>query len=103
MRDRSHARAPAAFIDDEELSGDDQYARRGQARLMRAAEEADDDGELGNMTNVNDYAEAKEPLPQWVQKKEVISYIQKAFGAFLTAFNEKGVHIYENRITDMCR
>ena len=75
MRDRSQARAPAAFIDDEELSGDDQYARRGQARLMRAAEEADDDGELGNMTNVNDYAEAKEPLPQWVQKKEVISYI----------------------------
>ena len=55
------------------------------------------------MTNVNDYAEAKEPLTQWVQKKEVISYIQKAFGAFLTAFSEKGVHIYENRITDMCR
>ena len=75
LRDRTQARAPAAFVDDEELSGDEQYARRGQARMMRAAEEVDDDGELGNMANVNDYGEAKEPLTQWVQKKEVISYI----------------------------
>ena len=29
MRERGHARAPAAFIDDEDLSGDDQFARRG--------------------------------------------------------------------------
>jgi len=70
---------------------------------MRGAEEADDDGELGNMHNVNDYGEAKEPLTQWVQKKEVISYIQKAFGAFLKSFQDKGVHVYENRITEMCR
>ena len=71
--------------------------------MMRAAEEVDDDGELGNMGNVNDYGEAKEPLTQWVQKKEVISYIQKAFGAFLRSFTHQGVHVYENRITDMCR
>jgi len=75
MRDRSKARAPTAFIDDEELSGEDQYARRVQARLMRGHEEAEDDGGLGDMQNVNDYGEAKEPLAQWVQKKEVITYI----------------------------
>ena len=92
MQERGKARAPAAFVDDEELSGDEQYARRGQARMMRAAEEVDDDGELGNMANVNDYGEAKEPLTQWVQKKEVISFIQKQFGAFLRTFAEKGVH-----------
>ena len=74
-RDRTKARAPAAFIDDEELSGEEQYARRVQARMMRGAEEADDDNALGDMQNVNDYGEAKEPLAQWVQKKEVISYI----------------------------
>ena len=76
MRDRRTARAPTAFIDDEELSGDDQYARRGQARMMRA-EEADDDGGLGNMAEINDYGEVKENLAQWVQKKEVIQFIQK--------------------------
>ena len=43
--------------------------------MMRNAEDPDDDGELGNMQMVNDYGEAKEPLTQWVQKKEVISYI----------------------------
>lgn len=103
MRDRSKARAPAAFIDDEELSGEEQYARRVQARMMRGHEEADDDGGLGDMQNVNDYGEAKEPLAQWVQKKEVITYIQKAFGAFLRSFTAQGVHTYENRITEMCR
>ena len=71
MRDRGQARAPAAFVCEDELSGEDAYARRGQARMMRT-EEADDDGELGNMANVNDYGEAKEPLNIWVQKKEVI-------------------------------
>lgn len=106
MRDRSKARAPAAFDDEEELSGDEHYARRGQARLLRNAEEAQDydDGMGGPLATVNDYTEAKEPLTQWVQKKEVITYIQKAFGAFLRSFNDQnGVHIYESRITDMCR
>lgn len=42
---------------------------------MRGHEEAEDDGGLGDMQNVNDYGEAKEPLAQWVQKKEVITYI----------------------------
>jgi len=71
--------------------------------MMRNAEDPDDDGELGNMQMVNDYGEAKEPLTQWVQKKEVISYIQKAFGMFLRSFAKDGIHVYENRITDMCR
>lgn len=66
--------------------------------MMRGAEEPDDDGELGNMQMVNDYGEAKEPLTQWVQKKEVISYIQKAFNMFLRSFAKEGVHSYENRI-----
>ena len=37
------------------------------------AEEADDGGDMDDpYAAVNDYAEAKEPLPQWVRKKEVI-------------------------------
>ena len=43
--------------------------------MMRGAEEVDDECGLGNMANVNDYGEAKGPLTEWVQKKEVISYI----------------------------
>ena len=65
-RDMGQVRAPAAFVDDEELSGDEQFAeRRGQARMMRGAEEVDDEGGLGNMANVNDYGEAKGPLTEW--------------------------------------
>jgi len=30
--------------------------------MMRGAEEAEDDGDLGNLAIVNDYGEAKEPL-----------------------------------------
>lgn len=40
--------------------------------MMRGAEEVEDDGELANL---NDYGEAKEPLNQWVRKREVIQYI----------------------------
>jgi len=64
-RDRTKARAPAAFVDDEELSGEED-ARRVHARMMRGAEEVEDDDGLGDMTNVNEYGEAKEPLAQWV-------------------------------------
>lgn len=61
MRDRSKARAPAAFNHDDELSGEED-ARRHHARMMRGAEEVEDDNGLGDMTNVNEYGEAKEPL-----------------------------------------
>ena len=66
------------------------------------ATKTDDDGGLGDMTNVNEYGEAKEPLAQWLQKTEVIQYIQKAFANFLRSFSDGGVHTYETRITDMC-
>ena len=71
--------------------------------MMRGAEEVEDDGDLGNLAIVNDYGEAKEPLNQWVRKREVITYIQKAFGAFLRSFAKEGVHVYEKRIQDMCK
>lgn len=103
VRDRNKARAPAAFVDDEELSGEEHYARRVHARMMRGPEDGEDPDGMGDMQNVNDYGEAKEPLAQWVQKKEVIIYIQKSFGAFLRSFSDRGVHVYENRITEMCR
>ena len=103
MRERGKARAPAAFIDDEELSGDEQYARRGQARMMRSAEEIGDDNEYDHMAHVNDYGEAKEDLHLWLQKKEVIHYVQKSFNLFLRNFQKQGIHTYEHRIQDMCR
>ena len=103
MRERGKARAPAAFVDDEELSGDEQYARRGQARMMRSAEEAGDQDEFDHIAQVNDYGEAKEDLHIWLQKKEVIQYVHKSFNSFLRSFQVKGVHTYEHRIQDMCR
>lgn len=71
---------------------------------MHNAEDPNEDGdELSHMANVNDYGEVKGELTQWVQKKEVIAFIQKAFGTFLRSYAREGVHIYENRITEMCR
>ena len=90
-------------MDDEELSGDEQYARRGQARLMQAAEGGDAEDEDDPYANANDYAEVRGPLSEWLRKKPVILYVQKAFGVFLRSFaNTEGVHVYESRITQMC-
>ena len=100
---RSKTRVPTALIDDDDFSGDENEARRVHARMMRGPEDVDDPDGMGDMQNVNDYGEAKEPLAQWVQKKEVIVFIQKSFGSFLRSFADQGVHTYENRITEMCR
>lgn len=66
LANRNKARAPAAFHDEEDLSGDEHYARRVQARMMRGPEDGEDPDGMGDMQNVNDYGEAKEPLAQWV-------------------------------------
>ena len=71
--------------------------------MMRGAEEVDDGDEMGNLAQVNDYGEAKEPMAQWVQKREVIMFIQKAFGAFLRSFTKDGIHTYELKIHEMCK
>ena len=49
VRDRNKARAPAAFVDDEELSGEEHYARRVHARMMRGPEDGEDPDGMGDM------------------------------------------------------
>lgn len=62
VRNRSKTRVPTALIDDEELSGEEHEARRVHARMMRGPEDVEDPDGMGDMQNVNDYGEAKEPL-----------------------------------------
>jgi len=46
----------------------------------------DDPEDLGAM---NDYADSKGPLSQWIQKKEVINFISSQFGSFLRTFRDQ--------------
>ena len=44
------------------------------------AGEGDDSNEFGGL---NDYADSKGPLSQWIQKKEVILFISRQFESFI--------------------
>lgn len=49
------------------------------------AGEGDDSNEFGGL---NDYADSKGPLSQWIQKKEVINFISRQFETFLKTFRD---------------
>ena len=50
-----------------------------------------------------DVEDVRGKLSQWVKKKNVIQWIGGKFMTFLRTFqDEKGVHIYEERIHQMC-
>ena len=57
-------------------------------------------GDPEDLGAMNDYADSKGPLSQWIQKKEVIHFISAQFGSFLRTFREPGtgVTVYEDRI-----
>lgn len=62
-----------------------------------------DDG-MDGLENVNDYGDAKgESLQAWIAKDDVTLFISRKFGNFLRHYtDENDVHIYEQRIQEMC-
>ena len=55
------------------------------------------------MEDVLDYEDVKGKVSVWVQKPDVVKWIRKNFDQFLRTFkDENNVHVYENRIHEMC-
>ena len=52
---------------------------------MHEAGDGEDPNEFGGL---NDYADSKGPLSQWIQKKEVINFISRQFETFLKTFRD---------------
>ena len=60
---------------------------------MQGANYPDGEGEPGgdpdDIGGLNDYADSKGPLSQWIQKKEVINFISRQFESFLKTFRDQ--------------
>ena len=53
--------------------------------------------------DVLDYEDVKGKVSVWVQKPDVVKWIRKNFDHFLRTFkDEANIHVYENRIHEMC-
>ena len=105
-------RQAAALIDDEDSEELENVRRIRQQQLRMGQDgeylngEGDPDGgdpDGGPHWN-NDYADSKGPLAQWLQKNEVVKYVQYQFESFLKSFRDQqtGQNIYEDRIQTMC-
>ena len=62
----------------------------------------EEDGE--QLENALDFEEVKGKLSMWVQRTEVVRWIRKIFTSFLRTFrDENNVHVYEQRVHEMCQ
>ena len=106
QRDKKNAmkgkRRPVAMLDDQEDSEDDNLARQ----LRRERQKIDRDQEAeGYEEEVNylDIEETKGNITEWLQQPRTIKFIRQQFQSFLRNFkDDKGVDVYEQRITEMC-
>ena len=90
--------------DDAQYSDEDEELQR-QRRMeqLRARREEDFGDEDQDMDDVLDYEDVKGKVSVWVQKPDVVKWIRKHFDQFLRTFkDEQGIHVYENRIHEMC-
>ena len=67
MRQRGNARMPAAFQSDEEYS-ENGVPHRQQRQMMMGGGEGfpEEHSDLGDLAQVNDYSDPKEPLAIWI-------------------------------------
>lgn len=95
---------PAALMNDDgfdELSDDDLFTRQINQEKQRMLQQNDDDDQPMDTIDVED---VKGKLSQWLQRPEVIRWIRKIFINFLRSFqDDSNVHIYEQRINEMCQ
>lgn len=102
---RKQGRIPRAFIEDEEQYSDEdeELARQRRMEQMKARRDEEFGEEDQEMEDVLDYEDVKGKVSVWVQKPDVVKWIRKHFDLFLRTFkDENNVHVYENRIHEMC-
>lgn len=96
---------PRAFMEDDAQYSDEDEELQRQRRMeqLRARREEDFGDEDQDMDDVLDYEDVKGKVSVWVQKPDVVKWIRKHFDQFLRTFkDEQGIHVYENRIHEMC-
>jgi DNA replication licensing factor MCM2 len=108
MQQKGPGRVPGAFMNDDlmEYSDDDarlhkQMMQERQKMFNNPGQEEmnDEDG----LDEALDHEDVKGKLSLWVQKQDVIKWIKKTFTHFLRTFtNEKGEHVNEQRVHQMC-
>lgn len=71
------------------------------ARHLRSQQRFDEDGQMEDNQECED---PKGPLSGWLQQNKVIKYVRRMFTQFLRSYkDEKGQHVYEERIHNMCK
>ena len=96
---------PRAFMEDDAQYSDedDELQRQRRMEQLRARREEDFGDEDQDMDDVLDYEDVKGKVSVWVQKPDVVKWIRKHFDQFLRTFkDEQEIHVYENRIHEMC-
>ena len=104
-RDRKIAakgqRRPVTMLDDD--SEDDDLARQLRRERLKITQEQEADGDEEDDAKYLDIEEAKGNITEWLQQPRTIKFIRNQFSAFLRNFkDEKGIDVYEQRITEMC-
>jgi DNA replication licensing factor MCM2 len=105
-RDREAAmknkRLPVAMLEDD-YSEDDDLARQLRKERQKINHEQDVDGEDEEDIGHLEMGEAKGNINEWLQQPRTIKFIRNQFSNFLRNFkDERGVDVYEQRITEMC-
>ena len=84
---------------------DSQY-EDAMARQMRKARGGDGNDDLGEEDQGEDMMEEMRggsDINEWLKEKRTIQFVRNSFGRFLRNFkDDRGVDIYEERISDMC-
>ena len=104
-RDRKLAakgqRRPVAMLDED--SEDDDLARQLRRERLKINQEQEADGDEEDDAKYLDIEEAKGNITEWLQQPRTVKFIRDQFSAFLRNFkDEKGIDVYEQRITEMC-
>lgn len=104
-RDRKIAtkgqRRPVDMLDED--SEEDDLARQLRRERLKINQEQEPDVDDEDDAKYLDIEEAKGNITEWLQQPRTIKFIRNQFSAFLRNFkDEKGVDVYEQRITEMC-
>jgi DNA replication licensing factor MCM2 len=74
-----------------------------QLKMKAGADFERRDEGMDLMEEVLDFEDVKGRLSTWLAKPEVVRWVQKLFASFLRSYkDDNGVHVYEERIKEMC-
>ena len=95
-------------MDDEFDDGEDELIHNEirQERMRQLMDQnqegyGEDDDQMQQML---DFEDVKGPLSTWLNRDDVIKFINRKFNTFLRSFkNETGNYVYEDKIHEMCQ